>query len=211
MAYSYLVSTASGATKVFSVPEYLSKEHIKVFVDGVPVPFSWVTSQTVELQIELATLTNKEVKRQRTTPAAQAVVDFELGFDPGDLDTQTRQTLYLAQELLDIVSGGTYVPPVQAPPESGEGGGGGSTPTGVAWVWRSQFLKAPEGIGAGTCADLEARIDPNPGLPANLAYHSPFVTRNGAMVQLTADMLSLPVSFVQTSVWDPAQAAQVAF
>lgn len=102
MAYSYVQYTGNGATTnyAFSFP-YLDSSHIKVRVDGVITPFTFVNSGTI--QITPAPLVGKIIDIRRETPKAQSPVDFADGsvLLEKDLDLLADFNLYSTQETAD--------------------------------------------------------------------------------------------------------------
>lgn len=103
MPKSYRIYPGDGATSLFGVPfEYLSKEHIRVFIDGVETQsFSFPSENAIQLPSPPAT--DELVRLQRTTPT-EPFVDFEDGGNliATDLDAVTLQSLFIAQESQDI-------------------------------------------------------------------------------------------------------------
>jgi hypothetical protein len=107
MGLAYAQSLADGVNSVFTVPfNYLSKNHITVTVDGVSVPFTWISPSVVQLTTVPAA--GKIVERTRSTPIATVMVDFadSSTLTEGDLDTATLQELYINQESRDIAEKG---------------------------------------------------------------------------------------------------------
>lgn len=106
MAFSYATYTGNGANRNFSVPfNYISQDHVTVTVDGVEVTFTWLNSSTVQTTVAPANATLVEVRR--TTPKANALVDFEDAstLTESDLDLFSAQMLYIAQEAYDTLAG----------------------------------------------------------------------------------------------------------
>lgn len=105
MAYSYVQYTGNNATTnfAFSFP-YLDSSHIKVRVDGVITPFTFVNSGTV--QISPAPLAGKIIDIRRETPKDIAPVNFTDGsvLLEQDLDLLAAFNLYTAQESADGVA-----------------------------------------------------------------------------------------------------------
>lgn len=105
IAYSYAKTVASGSTDPLAVPfEYLDRAHVHVDLNGVRVvdgTLTWTSSGQVRLPS--APVAGTLVKVYRLTTALTPAVAFGLGdLDPVDLNVQTKQTLYLAQEAYDL-------------------------------------------------------------------------------------------------------------
>ncbi|MFA0812000.1 phage tail fiber domain-containing protein [Microbulbifer epialgicus] len=81
--------------------DYLDREHIFCEVDGVQVPFSWLSSTTVELDDAVQ---NAFVMVRRITPVQNRIVDFENAtiLTENDLDTSALQVFHVAQEAIDL-------------------------------------------------------------------------------------------------------------
>lgn len=115
MANSYKTYTGDGSTDLFSIPfDYLSKDHVHVFVDGVETTFTFPTLNTIN--ITPTPVDGSSVQVRRITPT-DPFVDFEDGgnLTASELDSITLQSLFLAQESQDravgaIIKGtdGTY-------------------------------------------------------------------------------------------------------
>lgn len=103
MANSYdLYPTVDGATSIFNVTfGYINRSHVKAFVDNVEVTFTWLTGSSV--QLDATPSAGATVKLQRITPRDARLVDFEDGstLSGQDLDTNSLQSFYIAQEVLD--------------------------------------------------------------------------------------------------------------
>ncbi|WP_313196211.1 phage tail fiber protein [Shinella zoogloeoides] len=102
MPLSYAHSTGDGVNRNFDVPcEYLSKAHISVKVDGVPVTFSWL--DTYRLKTTTAPPMGSVVEVRRTTPRQERLVTFTDGSTlvQSDLNTSTLQSFFLSQEAFD--------------------------------------------------------------------------------------------------------------
>lgn len=101
MAYSYVEYPGNGSQTVFNVPfPYLSKEHVKVSIDGAIVPHSWDNDSTVRL--DFAAASGSIVRVQRETPL-ELQVDYRDGANltAADLDKAYLQNLYINQEWQD--------------------------------------------------------------------------------------------------------------
>jgi hypothetical protein len=100
MANSYVQYTGNGVN--YAVPfQYLSKAHVAVTVDGVKVPFSWTSTNMVQLASEPGTAV---IEIRRTTPNNARLVDFTDGsvLAADDLDNSALQFLFLSQEAQDV-------------------------------------------------------------------------------------------------------------
>lgn len=105
MAYSYAIYEANGTTNTYSVPfPFISKRHVKVFVDGVEVPYTWQGTSFVVLDPQPPFGSLVTIKRE--TPKDKAQVDYTDGsiLTASDLDTQTLQLLFVVQEAYDRVN-----------------------------------------------------------------------------------------------------------
>ncbi|TBB75452.1 hypothetical protein ELH43_08660 [Rhizobium ruizarguesonis] len=103
MALAYAQSLGDGVTNTFSVPfPYISKNHVQVKVDGVAVPYTWLSDTSI--QLSPAPAADKIVDRRRVTPRDTLLVDFVDGSTlvESDLDLSALQVFYLAQESFDL-------------------------------------------------------------------------------------------------------------
>lgn len=107
MSYSSTTYIGDGSTALYAVPfPYLRKLHVHVFVDGVEVTdFEWITDTSISLPT--APASGVIVTILRNTPKEFAEVDFKDGstLRESDLDRQSAQLLYIAQEAYDALSG----------------------------------------------------------------------------------------------------------
>jgi hypothetical protein len=102
MALSYVQKLGDGTTRNFDFTfDYLSRKHIAVTVDGVPVPFTWTSTYSILAATAPAALAVVEVRR--TTPRTERLVSFSDGSTlvATDLNTSTLQSFFLAQEAFD--------------------------------------------------------------------------------------------------------------
>jgi hypothetical protein len=102
MANSKVQYTATGATQVFAVPfSFLSRTHIAVTVDGSSDSFTWNNDSEIVVATVLSGGEIVLIKRS-TSPTAR-VVDFTDGSNLTELelDQDSKQAFYLAQEALD--------------------------------------------------------------------------------------------------------------
>lgn len=104
MAYAYVSYPTDGINNLFSVPfGYISKTHILVYLNGVPVGFNWVTNSSIALNaVPSAGLV---VTISRTTPIGSRLVDFIDGtiLTEHELDKDANQAFYLLQEMRDDI------------------------------------------------------------------------------------------------------------
>jgi len=102
MAYSYTAFTGNGSTTQYAVAfAYIRREHVAVTVAGVPATFTWVNNSLI--QMDAAPANGAAVRVYRTTPIDAPLVDFADGATlvAADLDTNSRQSIYIQQELDD--------------------------------------------------------------------------------------------------------------
>lgn len=92
--------------KNFTVPfPYISRDHIKVSVDGVDVPFSWLNDSTV--QLDTAPPLGAIIDVRRETERNVLLVDFQDAstLTERQLDLAAQQTFFIAQEAFDATGG----------------------------------------------------------------------------------------------------------
>ena len=102
MAYSYTAFTGNGSTTQYAVAfAYIRREHVAVTVAGIPATFTWVNNSLI--QMDAAPAAAAAVRVYRTTPIDAPLVDFADGATlvAADLDTNSRQSIYIQQELND--------------------------------------------------------------------------------------------------------------
>lgn len=105
MAYSWSESVyPAGATQIVVDIEYLDKSYIHLYLDDVEVEdsgYSWVSDQLIELNVPLAV--SQRVLLVRRTDKEFLYVAFADGaaFIRENIDTQNKQFLHLAQELVE--------------------------------------------------------------------------------------------------------------
>jgi hypothetical protein len=105
VAYSYIQYAGNGAQTDFSFAfPYFNASDISVFVTGVSVPFTWMTSST--LKITTAPPAGAVIMIKRTTPKDTTPVNFVDGsvLLEADLDTLAMFSLYAAQEAIDTAN-----------------------------------------------------------------------------------------------------------
>ena len=101
MADSFIRYTGDGSTSEFSVPfDYISKGHVRLFVDGVDTDFEWVNAGSISPVTVPAS--GSDVIVQRETPKSP-LVDFSSGavINESELDLLTRQNVYISEETRD--------------------------------------------------------------------------------------------------------------
>lgn len=106
MSYSISTIIADGTGGTLAVPfPYLDKSHVVLFVDAYEVPFTWEDDQT----IRPTNIPPKDawVRIVRRTSPGGRLVDYEAAtaLREEDLDRDSLQAFFLAQELLDLASG----------------------------------------------------------------------------------------------------------
>lgn len=107
MYYSIIDYTGDGASRDFVVPfDYLSRAHIHVDLNGIPVLFTWSNATTVRLSITPSQ--GDLVRIRRVTPAGERLVDFSDAsvLRADDLDRDSLQNFFLTQELRDNILAG---------------------------------------------------------------------------------------------------------
>jgi hypothetical protein len=102
MAYAVNQYTGNGSNKNFAVTfPFISRDHVKVYVSGVPKTFGWVNDGLIVLTQAPANGAHVFVVREssRGTP----LVDFQDAqvLTERALDLAARQSLYIAQEAFD--------------------------------------------------------------------------------------------------------------
>ena len=78
MALSYTEYVGDGSSKNFATPSYLDKSHIKVYVDGVEVSFTWLTSASV--QLVTAPGSGSQIIVRRVTPISSKLAVYTNSF-----------------------------------------------------------------------------------------------------------------------------------
>lgn len=89
----------------FTVPmEYISRDHIKVTVDGVNTTFTWLNNNTIQLTTAPAIGAIVDVLRE--TERETLLVDFQDAstITEKELDLSARQAFYIAQEAFDLTN-----------------------------------------------------------------------------------------------------------
>jgi hypothetical protein len=102
MAYSQVTYTGNGVTKQFAVPfPYILKAHVTASVAGVLTSFTWVNTQVIEFSA--APANGAAILISRESSRAVRLVDYADGqtLTEGDLDQDSLQAFYLAQEAFD--------------------------------------------------------------------------------------------------------------
>ena len=102
MAFSYTTYTGNGSATQYAVAfGYIRREHVAVTVAGLASTFTWVNNSLI--QMDAAPAAAAAVRVYRTTPISAPLVDFADGSTlvAADLDTNSRQSIYIQQELND--------------------------------------------------------------------------------------------------------------
>lgn len=103
MANSKVQYTADGSTQSFAVTfPFISRDHVNVEVDDATATFTWDSDS--QITISSPTLSGSEtVVIFRTSSQASRLVDYVDGsnLSESDLDTDSKQAFYMAQEALD--------------------------------------------------------------------------------------------------------------
>ncbi|QOC54128.1 phage tail fiber protein [Caulobacter vibrioides] len=102
-ALTHVTYKASAGQTDFDVSfDYLEPSHVKVTVNNVLAPFSWVTGSRIRLAYPAGA--GAAVVLRRETPLDRALVDFQNGavLTEEDLNKAVRQVLYGQQEILDL-------------------------------------------------------------------------------------------------------------
>lgn len=100
--YSFVQLPGNGVTKNFAFTfPYLNKTHVTATVDGVATLFTWLTSTII--QFSVAPPSGSVVEIRRVTPIDGPLVNYSNGsvLTEGDLDSDTIQSIYIAQEQED--------------------------------------------------------------------------------------------------------------
>jgi len=113
--YSIVDARGTGGYTTLATPPYLLKEHIYVYVDGLPTTaFEWVGDTAVRLIAPI----NRLIRVVRRTSPGVLLTAYQDGTQlPGaTLTVDSKQAFYMAQEALDLAmlaggSGGGSVPP----------------------------------------------------------------------------------------------------
>lgn len=111
--YSITTATGTGAPQQVPTPPYLDRSHISVTVDGVFTSgYTWVNSQTVSLTAPVGAA----IRVRRATSPTTRLVDFQgaVPLTESDLDTDSLQAFYLAQEAADVAADALEAAPAVA-------------------------------------------------------------------------------------------------
>lgn len=123
MPASYIRDTASGSTDTFSVPfNYLEQAHVEVLLDEVvqsPSTYTWPTASTIKFTAGNPAA-GTVVERRRRTPTTPIVTYQPASLDTVDLDKDSKQAIYLAEEGRD--SGDDHAARVWFTTDGGDGG-----------------------------------------------------------------------------------------
>jgi hypothetical protein len=99
MANSYVTYTANGVTQNYNVPfPFLSRSHVKVYLNfNETTAFTWLSDG--QIRFNAAPTDGASILIKRVTPTPP-LVDFspKSRWQTGDLNTATRQAIYIAEE-----------------------------------------------------------------------------------------------------------------
>jgi hypothetical protein len=104
MTLSYNTYSGNGSSTTFGITfPYILQEHVEVRVNGTPVTYTWINNSTVS--IVPAPASGAVVDIRRNTPKNVRLVDFVDASTllESDLDLDSMQALYAAQEAQDAV------------------------------------------------------------------------------------------------------------
>ena len=104
MANSSVRYVASGDTQEFAVTfPFISRTHVTVEVDGSSASFTWNNDSLITVTSPADITADQVVLIKRTTSQATRLVDYVDGsnLSETDLDTDSKQAFYMAQEALD--------------------------------------------------------------------------------------------------------------
>jgi hypothetical protein len=104
VAYAFVRYTGNGTTASYTFPfQYLNRDHVKVYVDGVAAVFTFLNANTVT--ITPTPSAGKIIDIRRVTPKDTTIVNFTDGsvLLERDLDLLALFDLYIAQEAADAV------------------------------------------------------------------------------------------------------------
>ncbi|NCT81906.1 MAG: DUF1983 domain-containing protein [Comamonadaceae bacterium] len=158
--YSIVEARGTGGAMTLATPPYLRKEHISVYIDGVPTSmFTWVGDAAVSIP---SVPLNRLVRVVRRTSPGVLLTDYKDGTQlPGaTLTVDSKQAFYMAQEALDmaLIGGGTAGGTVPPGIELSQGGikdllNGQITPSELELSLREEIerISGPEDV-VGTVA-----------------------------------------------------------
>lgn len=118
MLYSIVEREGTGAPQTIPVPPYISRSHIHVYVNGATTGvFEWVNDQTISIIAPTGLL----VRVIRRTSQGERLTDYQDGQDlpASDLDVDSLQAFYMAQEALDGAALGGQTTPTPGVPLPG--------------------------------------------------------------------------------------------
>ncbi|MGQ0595857.1 phage tail fiber domain-containing protein [Aquabacterium sp.] len=117
MSYSKVFYTATGSADSFPIPyEYISTADLRVTVNGIlktiGTDYTFPTPSFLKFAVAPVGL----VQIQRVTERGKRLVDFQDAtiLTEADLDTATKQALFIAQESMDTADGAVLVPQQEA-------------------------------------------------------------------------------------------------
>ena len=104
MANSSVRYVASGDTQEFAVTfPFISRTHVAVTVDGSTATFTWNNDSLITVTSPADITSDQVVLIKRATSQSSRLVDYVDGsnLSESDLDTDSKQAFYMAQEALD--------------------------------------------------------------------------------------------------------------
>ena len=104
MANSSVRYVASGDTQEFAVTfPFISRTHVATTVDGSAATFTWNNDSLITVSDPADITADQVVLIKRTTSQSTRLVDYVDGsnLSESDLDTDSKQAFYMAQEALD--------------------------------------------------------------------------------------------------------------
>ena len=104
MANSSVRYVASGDTQEFAVTfPFISRTHVATTVDGAAATFTWNNDSLITVSDPADITADQVVLIKRTTSQSTRLVDYVDGsnLSESDLDTDSKQAFYMAQEALD--------------------------------------------------------------------------------------------------------------
>lgn len=105
MPNSYNTYNGDGVNQDFTVSfPYIDRSHVSVTVDGLAVTFNWLTDTMI--RTDTAPKLNAFVRIGRSTSQGERLVDYNVPstLTEDDLDRDSLQAFYMAQEALDNAS-----------------------------------------------------------------------------------------------------------
>lgn len=106
MAATFIPYEGDGATNAWTVPfDYLSRDHVKLYVDGVEdTTFTWITSSSIAATSTPGAGAIVLVKRVTPRDALSVTIPNAGTLRGQDINAQSLQALYVAQEGYDALT-----------------------------------------------------------------------------------------------------------